>query len=1019
MFDSFSLRLRSIAFVVALLSLGLSAYYWWDLSKDYARLRTDTLKQGSQRAMQLANAKASEIDTLLHGVDNVLIQFRERYTAENTGAAEAIANTAFKTFPKDALLHFSIINARGIMEYSTRGVREQVYVGDRDYFQNHQNSQEDKPYINKPIFGRHAGEWIVLLTRPIYKQKRFAGVAAVSLSPEFISNNLAKLHLEPTDVVSLFFQDATYLSRSHRLMDVLGKTVPQNLPMFLDTAAKQGVFSSVSVADGVPRIYAWFKLDDYPLVIAVGLDESAILASVEAAIETSRRNNTFGIAIIVLLCTLISYFIQRTAINSKALLAKDRQLQEALSVNDEIMEASTTGIAAYRQDGQCVMANPAFADTVGGTRQQLLSQNFRKVPSWQLSGLLDAADKALASNEKVDHQIQATTTFGRSVWLQCQLSLCIIQGEKHLLLMIQDITDEQKAREELRLAASVFHSSAEGVVITDTNGTILSANPAFTEITGYPVEEAIGQNPSILRSDHNSPEFYQEMWASLKQKGQWRGEIWNRRKDGEAYLEWLAINRIDDSAGHPVRYVAIFHDITEMRRKDEHIRQLAFYDPLTELPNRRLLIDRLQMALTTTARSGEKGATIFIDLDNFKELNDSLGHDYGDLLLQKVAARLGDCVRGGDTVARLGGDEFVVMLNNLGTSTEEAATKADAISAKILASLNAPYQLNSHYHHSTPSIGVTLFGEKGDSLEEVLKRADLAMYQAKTAGRNTIRFFDPQMRAAAVARSALETSLYDGMWKGQLMLYYQPQVDTEGRCIGAEALARWRHPIRGMVAPAEFIPIAESTGLILPLGHILLENACYQLAAWATQPASAHLTLAVNISARQLLHPDFEGLLTAMLQHTGASPRQLKLELTESLLLDNVEAVIAKMTALKNLGVSFSIDDFGTGYSSLSYLKLLPLDQLKIDQSFVRDMLTDPNDAAIIRTIIALAQSLGLSVIAEGVETEEQRLSLADLGCFRYQGYLFGKPLPIEDFDRMPGLASRSLPNQPEAFPAS
>ncbi|MEB0163081.1 EAL domain-containing protein, partial [Glaciimonas sp. CA11.2] len=429
--------------------------------------------------------------------------------------------------------------------------------------------------------------------------------------------------------------------------------------------------------------------------------------------------------------------------------------------------------------------------------------------------------------------------------------------------------------------------------------------------------------------------------------------------------------------------------------------QLAFYDPLTRLPNRRLLIDRLEHVQAISTRNKLHNALLFIDLDNFKTINDTLGHDKGDLLLQEVARRLVSCVRTADTVARLGGDEFVIMISELSENLEAAAVQVEQVGEKILMHLNQPYQLADHLYRSTSSIGVTLFSGRDESTDDLLKRADLAMYQAKSAGRNTLRFFEPDMQAAVSARAELEIDLRHGQQDAQFILYYQAQVDHSGRWTGAEALIRWQHPKRGLVSPAEFIPAAEENGLILTLGRWVLETACSQLVVWSLRPETSHLTLAVNVSMRQFRQPDFVKDVTELLELTGADPRMLKLELTESMLLVNVEDIIIKMSALIALGIRFSLDDFGTGYSSLSHLKRLPLDQLKIDQTFVRDVLTDPNDAAIVRTIVALAQSLGLSVIAEGVETASQMTFLSNNGCSAYQGYLFSRPLPLEQFEAL------------------
>lgn len=430
------------------------------------------------------------------------------------------------------------------------------------------------------------------------------------------------------------------------------------------------------------------------------------------------------------------------------------------------------------------------------------------------------------------------------------------------------------------------------------------------------------------------------------------------------------------------------------------IEYLAFHDPLTDLPNRRLLLDRLRRAITSRERTGREGALMLIDLDNFKTLNDTFGHETGDQLLRQVAERLSNCIRKGDTVARLGGDEFVVMVENLGDSPAEAAAQIKTIGEKILVTLSSHYTVCEHEHHGTASIGAALFGEQREGVDEVLKQVDIALYQAKAAGRNTLRFFDPDLQAAVQARASLETNLRQGIKENQLILYYQPQVDRAGQPVGAEALVRWSHPDRGLVPPHEFIPLAEETGLILPLGEWVLETACAQIVTWSRRTELAHLSMAVNVSARQFRQTDFVEKVVRVLDRTGADPQRLKLELTESMLVDNLEDIIGKMSSLRTMGVSFSLDDFGTGYSSLSYLKRLPLDQLKIDQSFVRDVLTDPNDAAIARTIVALAQSLGLSVMAEGVETEEQREFLSNHGCHHYQGYYFSRPLPADGFEQ-------------------
>jgi diguanylate cyclase (GGDEF)-like protein len=456
--------------------------------------------------------------------------------------------------------------------------------------------------------------------------------------------------------------------------------------------------------------------------------------------------------------------------------------------------------------------------------------------------------------------------------------------------------------------------------------------------------------------------------------------------------------------------VIVYHDVTDLHLATAEIENLAFYDPLTQLPNRRLLLDRLQQATASSERSAQYGLVLFLDLDNFKTLNDTLGHDVGDLLLLQVAQRLKACVRGEDTVARLGGDEFVVMMNNLSDQSQEAAALAQRIGDKLLQQLNQTYQLGAHAYHSTPSIGATLFGPVHQSPADLLKQADIAMYQVKARGRNALCFFDPQMQAAINLRAQLEEDLQAALLDGQFELHYQPQFQLDGCVVGAEVLIRWQHPLRGMVSPIDFIAVAEESELIVSIGRWVLRTACQQLVAWQKEPRWHDLHLSVNVSARQFRQRDFVAQLREVIEETGARPQLLKLELTESLVLDNVDDAIAKMSELKKLGVSFSVDDFGTGQSSLAYLTRLPLDQLKIDQSFVHNIGIQHTDGVIVQTILGMARNLGLEVIAEGVETVAQREFLALHGCTLFQGFLFGKPTALAGYEV---LLARQPPCRP------
>lgn len=570
----------------------------------------------------------------------------------------------------------------------------------------------------------------------------------------------------------------------------------------------------------------------------------------------------------------------------------------------------------------------------------------------------------------------------------------------------KELRKTQQAEEELRIAATAFEVHA-GIIITDADQKILRVNKSFERITGYGADEAVGRSPRMLTSGQ-SPVFYEDMWKTIHESGSWQGEVWNRRKDGVPYAEWLQITAVKDNQGDVTHYVGSFADITERKTAEEEVRKLAFYDTLTKLPNRRLMAERVSQALVHCRRDNSLGALMLIDLDNFKSINDTQGHAAGDCLLVEVATRITSCVRNADTVARLGGDEFVVVLENLG-SDERAAFYTKSVAEKILVKLSLPYSLeieteeqrsNLIRHECSGSLGVTLFDKSSMGVDELLRRADTAMYKAKEAGKNTFCFFDIEMQREVESRAVLESELRTAIFQEQFRIHYQPQVDSAtGLVLGAEALIRWEHPRRGMVSPAEFIPLAEDSGLILPMGQWVLVQACMQLNAWSKREGMQHLTLAVNVSARQFSLPTFVEEIESLFDHFQVPADRLKIELTESTLLTATEEIISKMLILKEKGIGFSLDDFGTGYSSLSYLKRLPLDQLKIDQSFVRDILVDHNDLMIAKTIAALGNSLDLAIVAEGVEVKEQAELLATLGCPICQGYYYARPLPLADFE--------------------
>lgn len=545
--------------------------------------------------------------------------------------------------------------------------------------------------------------------------------------------------------------------------------------------------------------------------------------------------------------------------------------------------------------------------------------------------------------------------------------------------------------------ASLLDKAQDAIIVRGMDYRIQFWNKGAERLYGWTEEEAIGQ--SIADLIYLNKEDFVELNERLLATGECTKEVSHKRKDKSELFAEVRWTLVKDAKGKPLSVLCINTDITQRKAAAEEIQHMAFYDALTSLPNRILLQERLKHALASSVRNDKHGALLFIDLDNFKTINDTLGHAAGDILLKNIAKRLQENTRDIDTVSRLGGDEFIIMLEELSADLTEAATQTKQFGEKLVQLFQEPFDVDDHKHYSSPSIGITLFKSDNQSVTELLKQADLAMYQAKAAGRNTLKFYDPQMQANVTNRMDIELDLREALKKNEFLLHYQPQMNADGQCIGAEALLRWNSQTKGMVSPGSFIPLAEETRLILPIGEWVLKTACESLVRWQKMPEMADLQLAVNVSVHQFRLANFVDQVLKILESTGANPARLKLELTESLFVENVEDIISKMTALKEKGIAFSLDDFGTGYSSLSYLKRLPLDQLKIDQSFIRDVLIDSHDATIARSIITLGKNLGLEVIAEGVELLAQKEFLLNEGCHLYQGYHFSRPLPIDGLE--------------------
>jgi diguanylate cyclase (GGDEF)-like protein/PAS domain S-box-containing protein len=754
---------------------------------------------------------------------------------------------------------------------------------------------------------------------------------------------------------------------------------------------------------------------------AVAVGQIVLLATQEARINEALASRSvqiytitmtaIGLYILFVVSTLSVVIARGISVQADRLVQTDELLRDNEELYRSTFDQASVGIIHTSFEGKILRANPRFAEILGFPLDEVVGKNFQQFTPPEYLAESMAAFQLLITGVSGTAGLEKPylRKDGQLAWVNLTSSVQRDGNGKplHLMAFMEDISARKEA--EAYLAAktqelilnearyrTVFQTSKDALSITRlSDGMNIEFNQAMLELLGFESGELIGSS-SLELGVWVNPKERENLVEILRQNSSIRDEKTQfRRKSGEEFWVLLSASLIHIDGIDCIFTVA--RDLSDARAAEDEIRNLAFYDRTTLLPNRRLLVDRLYQILSGDLR-GHKGAVIFVNLDDFKTTNDTLGHQIGDLLLREVAERLTACVGEVQTVARFGADEFVVMLEGLSESSEQAANQARIVADMILAAIREPYRLDGHERQSTPSIGITVFGEKRESPNDVLQQAGIAMRQAKTAGGNTMRFFAPALQAAVNARAAMKDDLSHAAGENQFLLYYQPQVDSKG-LIGAEALIRWNHPVRGLVPPNEFIPLAEETGLILALGDLVLETACKQIAAWADQKVSADLQIAVNISARQFSQPNFVESVLATLTHTGANPKKLKLELTESMLAHDIDDVIAKMTTLKSHGLSFALDDFGTGYSSLSYLRHLPLDQLKIDRAFVSDILTDVASAAIAQTVVSLGRAMGLSVIAEGVETKEQHKFLAALGADSFQGYLFSRPLPLEEFE--------------------
>lgn len=954
---------------------------------------------------------APQLEGALRRVETTIAYVREQHrgTGLHHQADAAARERAFdglrgqlrllaRRFPE--IIGIFVTDAAGRVRASSLDQAAGWDVGDRDYFQ-HARAHPAEPVRFSPtlrIEGLDAPSVIgyQALAGPAGE---FGGMVGIALDMPYFQSLLSRVDAGSRgSVIVRRSDDSRLVMRWPYAPTRINEPAP-DIPPFrmIQAGQRSGVARYTGAVDGVARIFAYQALDDYPFFVLVG-------RAVDEQFALWRRIGLIATAIA--LCTLaVLLAVQFSLRRSHARLVRSERRFDALIDG--------------RHDANCVWLPDTTVLSCNARYAELLGHDPATTPGVRWIDFIPAAqrDTALADIERIladpdivstEHRVQRPD--GSTRWIRwINLPAVNSDGDRIEIRSVgQDITAQKEVELRLRQLARAVEQSPNTIVITDADAHIEYVNQAFVHTTGYTPEEVVGRNPRILNAGQTPGPTYEALWATLLRGEVWRGEFRNTRKDGSIYTELATIAPIKQPDGRVTHYVAIKEDVTERREAEARIQRLAYYDTLTGLPNRSLMRDRLEQAIRGSERSAAWGMLLLLDIDHFKVLNDTQGHQAGDVLLGEVARRLRGAVHEEDTVARLGDDDFALVVEGLGKARDEAIGHAERIAERLHRLFVAPYDLGlpGGPYRCTPSIGITLFQGRPNGAMTVLKQAEVALYRAKQDGRNTIRFFSEAMQAVVDARAELELRLRAAIAENGFRLFYQPQMDRDGRVIGAEALIRCCDRQGSMIPPARFIPLAEETGLIVPIGEWVIDAACAQLHLWQQQAGTANLTLSINVSARQFHQPDFVARVRTALERHRARPEGLKIELTESVVVGDIEATVLRMQQIKALGVKFALDDFGTGYSSLSYLKRLPFDQLKIDQFFVRDMAQNHSSEAIVRAILAISRSLELEVVAEGVETQAEYELLLTRGCEMFQGYLFGKPVPIEEW---PALTAPAL----------
>lgn len=1001
------LRVNAIAIYVFAL-IAMAVIFTWLLSDQYRQEIETAHERNSTRADLVAEWVNSTFALSEYALRDIA-QLLEPPFLPRDGEYSSLESLLIKR--RDSLPLVSeivVIDEQGSVRVSSNAARPAgADVSDMPFFRAFQQKPQLDDYVTPLFWSAVEKDYLIFHARRLRDvEGHFDGLVAVRIDPQLFDDTLQRSMMRRGESIAIMDSNGKLLARRPGDQVELGGLARNDeVEHFLASDTGIQAVRMHSPVDGKERLYWMQRLNNLPFAVVVG-------DSIDALLAPWRQRLMILIVIAAVMTLLGIWFVrhymsrlhlsqqlhqrvqEREEARTQAQMREARLEALVRSIQDMIFVFDESGRFTYIHalDDKQLLHPPE--DIIGRHYSEVLPEDVVQA----LTGTLYHVQHKRESQElEYSLQINGQLRYYHAILSPLADGIGIFNG---VLAAVRDVTQAKINEAELRIAATAFKTHL-GMIITDAGGRILKVNDTFTRITGYEENEVLGENPRIFSSGRHDAEFYQQLWSKVKETGSWEGEIWNRRKNGQLFPEWLTISAVHDEKARLTHYVATLNDITESKAAEQEIHQLAFYDPLTGLANRRLFLDRMAAALKDSERHAQHGVLLFIDLDNFKQVNDTLGHYAGDQLLRNMARELSQMLRDTDTLARLGGDEFAVLIHTLDRDVEQAARLAENIALKLLTAIRRPIDINNETVLVTGSIGITLMDNSVDGVDDYLQQADMALFQAKEAGRDTLSFFDPNMQAALVSRARLEKDLRQALDNDEWRLVYQPQVDSESRVTGVEALLRWHHPERGIVSPGDFIPLLESTRLINDVGAWVLEAACKQLAEWQHRPDTAYLTVAVNISPVQFREDNFVPKVKSILRRTGAPADKLKLEVTETLFVEAQDDTQRKMEHLRAQGLHFSLDDFGTGYSSLAYLAHLPLDQLKIDQSFVRQVLDSPANAAIVESTIVLARSLGLSVIAEGVETKAHEDWLARHDCHAFQGFLFGRPMAVKEIEAM------------------